>query len=72
MGNRCVKGTLKFGGGSLMVWGCMFWDGPGYAARIDGKMDSELYYEILEDDLKASLDYYGISSRMSFSSKTTI
>ena len=28
--DRLVQGTVKFGGGSLMIWGCMFWEGPGY------------------------------------------
>jgi len=58
LSNRVVEGTVKFGGGSVMVWGCMLWDGMGYAARIDGKMDAELYCQILDDDLRASLDYY--------------
>jgi hypothetical protein len=53
-----VKGTQKFGGGSLMVWGCMFWDGAGYACRIDGKMDGDLYVKILEEDLQESVNYY--------------
>jgi hypothetical protein len=34
-----VQGTLKFGGGSLMVWGCMMWKGIGYACKIDGRMN---------------------------------
>jgi hypothetical protein len=57
--NRLVEGTLKFGGGSLMVWGCILWDGVGYACRIDGRMDAELYVKILDEDLQASLNYYG-------------
>ena len=40
-----------------MVWGCMLWDGPGYACRIDGRMDGDLYLQILEEDLQASLGY---------------
>ncbi|KIK19102.1 hypothetical protein PISMIDRAFT_37266, partial [Pisolithus microcarpus 441] len=24
---REIKGTVKFGGGSLMVWGCIGWNG---------------------------------------------
>jgi hypothetical protein len=50
--------TLKFGGGSLMLWGCMTYDGVGDAARIKGKMDADLYVSILEDDLLSTLDYY--------------
>ena len=41
-----------------MIWGCMLWEGPGFAARIDGRMDANLYTEILEDDLLRTLDYY--------------
>ena len=47
MSNRLVEGTVKFGGGNLMIWGCMTWDGIVHATNIDGKMDAELYTEIL-------------------------
>ena len=59
LGDRLVKGTLKFGGGSLMMWGCMSWDGVGYACKIDGKMDANLYVSILDDELTNSLEYWG-------------
>ena len=59
LSDRLVQGTQKFGGGSVMVWGCMLWDGPGYACRIDGKMDGDLYTKILEEDLQESLNYFG-------------
>ena len=54
---RLVEGTLKFGGGSVMLWGCMMWEGPGYACKIDGRMDGDLYIKILEDELQDSLEY---------------
>ena len=38
---------MKLGGGSVMLWGCMLWDGPGYACRIDGGMDGDLFIQIL-------------------------
>ena len=41
-----------------MVWGCMTWDGVGMACRIDGKMDADLYCQILDDELQGTLDYY--------------
>jgi hypothetical protein len=53
-----VKATLKFGGGSLMMWGCMTAQGVGYACRIDGRMDAALYVNILEDELLQTLEYY--------------
>jgi translation initiation factor IF-1 len=58
LSDRLVEGTLKFGGGSLMVWGCMLWDGVRYACKIDGKMDRDLYIKILEEDLQESISYY--------------
>src|SRR5215469_2041447 len=59
LNERLVNGTVKFGGGSLMMWGCMLWDGVGYACKIDGRMDGELYTRILQDELQESLNYYG-------------
>ena len=41
-----------------MMW-CMLWEGVGYACKIDGRMDGELYIKILEDDLWGSLAFYG-------------
>jgi len=42
LSDRLVEGTIKFGGGSLMMCGCMTWQGIGYAAKIDGRMDGDL------------------------------
>ena len=56
---RRIQETTKFGGGNLMIWGCMCWDGVGYATRIDGKMDAKLYTDILGDELLKSLEWYG-------------
>ena len=53
-----VKNTVKFGGGNLMLWGCMTAQGIGYACRIDGSMDSELYTRILGDEFLDTLEYY--------------
>ena len=57
---RDVQGTVKFGGGSLMLLGCMTAEGVGYSCRIDGRMDAELYTRILGDELIRTLDYYGL------------
>ena len=44
-----------------MMWGCMMWEGAGYACKIDGKIDADLYVQILEDELQASLEYHNKS-----------
>ena len=61
MSDRLVEGTVKFGGGYLMLWGCMGWDGVGYTTKIEGRMDAELYKAILEDEFMETLNYYGKS-----------
>ena len=43
-----------------MIWGCMLWNGVGYASRIEGRMNADLYVNILEDELNQSLEYYGL------------
>jgi transposase len=57
-----LKQTVKHGGGSVMIWGCMTYEGIGYMCRIEGTMDKELYKTILEDDLLGTIDYYGFDS----------
>ena len=61
LSDRLVNGTLKHGGGSLMFWGCFGWKGTGHSCRIDGKMDADLYVEIIEDELKNSFYHWDIS-----------
>ena len=49
LSDRLVEGTVKFGGGSLMIWGCMTWQGVECASKIDGRMDGDLCLQILKD-----------------------
>ena len=57
--DRLVESIVKFGGGHIILWGCMSWDGIGEMCRIDGRMDGQLYVDILEDDLLKSIDWFG-------------
>jgi hypothetical protein len=57
---RLVNETLKHGGGSLMMWGCMAWDGPGFISHIEAGLDAKLYVEILDECVPLSQEYYGI------------
>ena len=58
LSDRLVEGTKKFGGGSLMMWGCMTWEEAGYACRINVKMDGDLYVKILEEELQEGIRFY--------------
>lgn len=51
-----IQSTLKFGGGSIMVWGCMTWAGAGKMTIIHGIMDSKMYIEILKENLLPTMD----------------
>ena len=50
--------TKKFGGGKLMIWGCMTWEGVGYACKIDDILDAKLYCNILRGELMQTIDYF--------------
>ena len=41
-----------------MIWGCMTAHGVGWMCRIDGRMDAELYTNILDDYLFTTVDFY--------------
>ena len=58
--SREVKGTVKFGAGSLMVWGCIGWNGVRVLSEIEGRMDAKQYVAILEEGLLQSMEESGI------------
>ena len=41
-----------------MLWGCMTWEAVGFACRIEGKMDADLYVQILEEELQQILGFF--------------
>ena len=45
---QCVKPTVKFGGGSVMLWGCFCYASVGTLVKIEGKMRKEDYHRILQ------------------------
>ena len=60
LSDRLVEGTLKYGGGSIIMWECITWDRPGYIIRINGRIDGDLYLIILKEELQQSLEFYGL------------
>ena len=57
---RHVKQTIKHGGGSLMIWGCMTATGPGFMCKINGRMDQHVYLAILQGELISTIEWYEI------------
>ena len=56
-----VAQTAKFGGGSVMIWGCMTSSGPGLMCRVEGTMNSEQYGKVLASELQGTIEMYGLN-----------
>jgi transposase len=56
--SRCLRPTVKGGGGSVMVWGGFSRNGPGPIHQINGIMDRFVYLGILTDILEPYADDY--------------
>ena len=47
--------TVKYGGGNIMIWACFTASGPGQLGIIEGKMNSQVYQTILQDNVRMSV-----------------
>ena len=54
---------MKYGGGGIMVWGCFAASGPGRIAIIEGKMNSQVYQDILQGNLRPSVHQLKLNRR---------
>ena len=61
-----ISGTKKFGGPSVMVWGCISYKGVGRIAIVDGNIDSIAYVRILAENLFSSIDKMGLNDHFIF------
>ncbi len=53
--DKCVLPTVKHGGGSVMVWGCVTAAGTGQLQFIEGTMNANMYCDILKQNMIPSL-----------------
>ena len=51
--------TVKFGSGSIMIWGCFSSKGTGELQVIHGRMNGSMYREIIEKNLQKSATSLG-------------
>ena len=57
--DKCVLSTVKHGGGSVMVWGCMSAAGTGELQFIEGTMNANMYCDIPKQSMIPSLQRLG-------------
>ena len=57
--DKCVLPTVKHGGGSVMVWGCMSAAGTGELQFIEGTMNANMYCDILKQIMIPSIQRLG-------------
>lgn len=58
---KCYS-TVQHGGGGIMVWGCFAPSGPGRLVVIEGTMNSKMYENILQDNVRA-IRHFGTRCR---------
>ncbi len=56
---KCIVPTVKHGGGSVLMWGCMSAAGVGEQHFIDGIMNSQMCCSILKEKMLPSLHALG-------------
>ena len=61
LSERNTQGTLKYGGGSIMIWGCMMEHGVGTIELVHGNMNAEQYVKILQQNLPPSLQKLSVT-----------
>jgi hypothetical protein len=57
---RNVKKTVKHGGGSIMVWGCLTPNGRGRLHCVQGKMNAAQFCDILDESLLGTLSNHSL------------
>ena len=57
LNDRLITRQSKYGKGHIMVCGCFGINCPGFACSTNDRINSELYIQIMEDEMKNSVPY---------------
>ena len=52
---KCIKNSVKFGTGSVMVFGMISAAGPGAFVRLHGRINTSVYKELLKQHVLPNL-----------------
>ena len=63
---KCILPTVKYDGGSVKLWGSMSAKGVRTLHVISGIMDSDVYIDILKQNVKASRTKLGLTRKFLF------
>jgi transposase len=58
-----IRKKKKFGGGSIIAWGCITFEGVGKLIRLNGKVDASKYIQVLRDGLIKTIDNFNFDLR---------
>jgi len=61
-----LQQTVKHGGGSIVIWGCFAWSGVENLVKITGILTTNMYIDILRQNLEASLLQVGLEDNFVF------
>ena len=63
---KCTVPTVKYAGGSVLVWGCFTRRGVGKLCVLHRIMDRFYYRDILEENLFPSIDHFKFGRQSHF------
>ena len=49
LSSECLKASVKFSGGSVMIWGMISGDGVGPLVWLQGKVNTGVYKQLVKD-----------------------
>ncbi|KAG2199790.1 hypothetical protein INT46_003552 [Mucor plumbeus] len=59
-----IESHVQGDGGSVLFWGLITAEGPGYGSTItEGNVNTEVYIDILKTSLLDTLEYYGLDRK---------